>query len=229
MQISIEPNPTAIRPVFPEDWSLADLQKHLGVTPDRIRAFPAPGTATEADVERIEMTEGRLFELESGTLMEKTMGWYESMIAVYISVEISVYLRSNDIGQVLGADAVLKLMPGIVKIPDVSFIGWSRFPEHKLPRRPIPMLIPDLAVEVLSDGNTKAEMDAKLARFFEAGVRLVWYVDPATHTAKIYTAVDSIQSIGSDEELHGGDVLPGFRLSLKSLFEHVDRQGPAER
>ena len=57
--------------IFPAYWSLADLQNHLGVPAERIRAFPQPGTATEADVERIESSEGRLYELNNGVLVEK--------------------------------------------------------------------------------------------------------------------------------------------------------------
>ena len=228
MSIVAEQNYSPILPVFPTDWSLADLQRHLGIPAERIRAFPPLGTATEADVERIESTEGRLFELEQGVLVEKTMGWYESALAVLISLEIGIYLRSNDLGKVLGADGCVKLMPGIVKIPDVSFISWSRFPNTKLPRRPIPLLLPDLVVEVLSEANTKIEMDAKLIKYFEAGVQMVWYVDPGTRTARIYNHVNSVQFIASDGELHGGDVLPDFHLSLQTLFEQADRQGPRE-
>ncbi len=227
MPINSQPTAPPL-PSFPQDWSLADLQKCLGVPPERIRAVPQPGTATEADVERIEATEGRLFELENGTLMEKTLGWYESVIASVISFYIRSFLMTNDLGQVLGADGMLRLMPGIVKIPDVSFISWSRFPKHKLPRRPVPLLVPDLAVEVLSEGNTQTEMDAKLVLFFNAGVKLVWYIEPDTLTAKIYTAIDALESIAADGELHGGNVLPGFRLSLATLFDRADRQGPQE-
>ena len=212
--------------IFPTYWSLADLQNHLGVPAERIRAFPQPGTATEADVERIESSEGRLYELNNGVLVEKTIGWYESLIAAYIARLIGNFLDTHDLGQVLGADGTLKLMPGIVRIPDVSFISWSRFPETKLPRCPIPLLIPDLAVEVLSEGNTKTELDAKLLKYFEAGVRMVWYVDPLTRTAILYEGIDLIQPIGCAGDLHGGDVLPGFRVSLKAVFDHADRQRP---
>ncbi len=212
--------------IFPAYWSLADLQNHPGVPAERIRAFPQPSTATEADVERIESSEGRLYELNNGVLVEKTMGWCESLIAAYIARLIGNFLATHDLGQVLGADGTLKLMPGIVGIPDVSFISWSRFPETKLQRCPIPLLIPDLAVEVLSEGNTKTEIGAKKIKYFEAGVRVVWYVDPLTRTAMLYEGIDSIQPIGCDGDLLGGDVLPGFRVSLKTVFEHADRQRP---
>ena len=83
-----------------------------------------------------------------------------------------------------------------------------------------------VAVEVLSETNTKKEMDAKLKRYFEAGVKLVWYVDPKSRSAVAYTAPTDATQIGPDGELNGGDVLPGFSLSLPWLFEEADRQGP---
>lgn len=215
---------------LPANWTLADLQKHLGDIPaERIRLFPPPGYATEDDVLEIEAREDRLCELEDGILVEKPMGWYESLVAFLIGTKIRAYLEAHDLGQVLGADGSLKVLPGIVKIPDVSFIGWSRFPKERLGRRPIPALIPDLVVEVLSETNTKREMDAKLKRYFDAGVRLVWYVDPATRDAVSYTSPTEANQIGPDGELSGGDVLPGFSLSIPWLFAEADRQGPRNK
>jgi Uma2 family endonuclease len=214
---------------LPINWSVADLQAYLGDIPaERIRMFPPPGYATEADVLEIEDREDRLYELEDGILVEKPMGWYESLIATLVSRQIGNYLDDHDLGQVLGADGSLKILPGIVKIPDVSFISWARFPKEKLGRRPIPALIPDLAVEVLSDTNTKKEMAAKLNRFFEAGVQLVWYIDPESQSATAFTSPMEQVYVTIDSQLDGGDVLPGFTLSLAWLFERADRQsGPA--
>ncbi len=222
-------NPVQLIPQFaiPANWNFADLQEKLGDIPvHRIRLNPPPGFATEEDLLRIEAQEDVLCELEFGVLVEKTMGWYESLLALLVGTEINLYLRNNDLGKVLGADGTLKILPGVLKIPDVSFLSWSRFPKTKLARRPVPSLVPDLVVEVLSESNTKKEMDAKLARYFEAGVLLIWYIDPETRTATEFTGVDQSTTIAPMGSLDGGNVLPGFRLSLPWLFEQADRQGP---
>jgi Uma2 family endonuclease len=214
---------------LPKDWNLSDLQKHLGGVPlERIRLFPPPGYATEEDVIQIEAREDRLCELEDGILVEKPMGWYESALAVEISAKLTAYLEAHDLGKALGESGSLEILPGVVKIPDVSFVSWERFPQKKLPRRPIPPLVPDLAVEVLSETNTPEEMGKKLKKYFEAGVRLVWYVDPATRSAKAYTSPDDVTEIGEDGVLDAAEVLPGFRLSLREVFAKADRQGPAK-
>ncbi len=213
---------------FPANWNLADLQEHsCGIPLERIRLVPPPGCATEEDVIQIEAHEDRLCELEDGILVEKPTGWYESMLAGIIITEISVFLRENDLGKVLGADGTIKILPGIVKIPDVSFISWDRWPKERLPRRPIPALIPDLVIEVLSETNTKREMDGKLRRYFESGVRLIWYIDPETHTAQAFTGVENVIEIEPDGTIDGQDVLPGFQLSLLDLFNKADQQGPS--
>ncbi len=213
---------------LPTQWTMADLQAHLGGIPaNRIRLYPPPGYATEADVLEIEDREDRLCELEDGILVEKPMGWYESILAILVAYKISSYLEDHDLGQVLGADGSLKILPRTVKIPDVSFVSWARFPKERLGRRPIPELIPDLVVEVLSDPNTKKEMAMKLDRYFKAGVKLVWYIDPESRSASAFTSSSEFVHVEESGELDGGDVLPGFALSLTWLFERADRQsGP---
>jgi Uma2 family endonuclease len=66
-------------------------------------------------------------------------------------------------------------------------------------------------------------MNLKLREYFEAGVRLVWYIDPRSHTAQIFTAVDQSTTIDENGLLEGRDVLPGFQLRLGELFERADR------
>ncbi len=108
----------------------------------------------------------------------------------------------------------------------MCFISWQRFPKKSLENVPIPALIPDLAIEVLSKSNTKREMERKLMEYFQAGVRLVSYIDPRKRDARAYTSVDQVTIMAEDGFLDGGDVLPGFRLSLAELFAEADRTGP---
>jgi Uma2 family endonuclease len=206
---------------------MADLQAHLGDIPaERIRLEPHPGTATEKDLLRVGAKEDRLCELIDGTLVEKTMGWHESRMAILIASWLRSFVDQHDLGVVLGTDATLRILPGQVRLPDACFVSWKRFPKKSLKDVPIPALIPDLAVEVLSKSNTKREMDRKLREYFEAGVRLVWYIDPRSHTAQVFTAVDQMTELAQDGFLDGGDVLPGFKLSLAELFAEADRTGP---
>jgi Uma2 family endonuclease len=205
--------------------TVADLIRRLGdIPPDRIRMDPLPGTATEKDVLEVERRENRLCELVRGVLVEKTTGHYESRVAVALIYFLESFLDHADLGIVYGADGTLRLMPQLVRIPDVSFVSWEKLPDRELPAEPIPDLVPDLAIEVLSEGNTPREMQLKLNEYFSVGVRLVWFIDPAKHTASVCTSRSKKRQIGPDGVLDGATVLPGFRLSLEELFTRAGRQ-----
>ena len=220
---------TALPTLLPTDWTVADMLAHLGGVPSkRIRAYPPLGTATEKDVIESESRTGRICELIDGILVEKTMGYYESRVAVIIIHLIEEFLESNDLGIVLGEAGTLRILPHQVRIPDISFISWQKFPNRELPKEPIPAIAPDLAVEVLSEGNTEGEMQRKLRDYFTANVRLVWYINPRTQTATAYTAPDKFVTVGRDQSLSGSEVLPGFELSLQYLFAKAGKQAKSE-
>lgn len=211
--------------VLPTDWTLADMLTHLGGIPlERIRTYPPPGMATEEGVLQSKSRSNRICELIDGVLVEKTMGYLESLVAVMIIQRLGSFVETHDLGIVLGPDGTLRILPNQVRIPDVSFIGWDQFPNRELPGEPILARAPDLAVEVLSVGNTEGEMQRKLHDYFTAGVRLVWYIDPRTRTAKSYTAEDQCTDLNERQSLSGGEVLPGLELPLKDLFAKAGRQ-----
>ena len=149
------------------NWAtVAELLEHLGGVPaDRVRMVPQPGTATERDVIEVQDHSDFTCELVDGVLVEKTMGYLESALAIAIGASLRAFVRANDLGIVLGEQGTLRILVGQVRVPDVSFIAWSRFPGGRLPDVPIPAVAPDLAVEVLSAGNTEAEMERKHVKF----------------------------------------------------------------
>jgi Uma2 family endonuclease len=203
--------------------TLADLLEQLGGIPlNRVRLQPPPGTATEQDV----ITAGKpLCELVDGVLVEKAVGYRESVLAMFLGQILGAFVRQGNQGLVSGPDGMVRLLPGLVREPDVAFISWERLPDRRVPSAPVPAIIPDLAVEVLSASNTAAEMARKRREYFAAGVRLVWIVDPATRTVAVHTAPEQAAVLDANATLTGGDVLPGFALPLRDLFAELDRQG----
>ena len=69
-------------------------------------------------------------------------------------------------------------------------------------------------------------MNRKLRDYFQAGVQMVWYIEPKTRTARAYTSANESTEIGSDGSLLGGQVLPGFELPLARLLARVE--GPLD-
>jgi Uma2 family endonuclease len=216
-----EPRTTATP--LPGEWTMADLQEFLGNVPARrIRMIPYPGTATEDDALRIRDREGRLYELVDGILVEKdTVAYYESLLAGLLIHWINGYLDENPRGVVAGEGGPLQILPTRMRIPDVSVILWERFPNRRLPaKQRVYRVVPDLAVEILSEGNTPAEMDLKRDEYLEAGVQLIWYIAPRTRTAIVYRSDGSEEAFDENGVLSGGAVLPGFELHLREFFNH---------
>ena len=151
------------------------------------------------------------------------MGFEESRLAGRLLYLVSSYLDQNDLGICVGADGMMRIAPGLVRIPDLSFITWDRLPGRESPREPIPDLAPDLAVEVLSEGNTRQEMARKVREYFDAGVVLVWLIDPRKRTARVSSTIEKSVLVRANQTLDGGAVLPGFVLPLSDLLDYGRR------
>src|SRR5579871_1049139 len=121
--------------------TVAELLKKLGDIPaERVLLDPPPGTATEKDVLDIEHREGRICELVDGVLVEKAMGFEESFLALRLAYLLQGFLVRHKLGILTGADGTLRLWPGLVRIPDITFISWDQLPSRKIPKEPIPDL-----------------------------------------------------------------------------------------
>lgn len=193
------------------------------IPPERIRWHPYPGTATECDLLRINGREDVLCELIDGVLVEKPVGAQEGYLASELIQALGPFAKSHDLGAVFAPDTPLRVFAGLVRLPDVCFVSWERLPGKMVPAEPIPNLIPELTVEVLSPSNTTSEMLRKRKEFFLAGTQLFWIVDPNKRTVNVYTAPDDFETLGESDTLTGGDVLPGFTLKLADLFARVPK------
>jgi Uma2 family endonuclease len=212
--------PLASSPDIP---TLADLLDRLGgISAERVRYYPLPGTATDQDVIDIEQRENRLCELVDGVLVEKPMGYRESFLAGIILTLLNNFVMPRKLGIVTGSDGMIRLFPGLIRIPDVAFVSAAHLPGGRLPKEAIPTLSPDLAVEVLSKSNTRREMQRKLREYFASGTRLAWFVDLADRTVSVYRDPENCTVLHEDSVLHGEDVLPGFTMDLKSLFANLE-------
>lgn len=202
--------------------TVADLLRRLGGIPARrVRLHPAPGTATERDLIAANESKLRtaLYELVDGTLVEKGMGYEESKLAMLIAIHLGNFVVPRKLGDISGEAGMMRTTETQVRAPDVAFLSRARFPGGKAPKGPIAPVAPDLAVEVLSKSNTKAEIALKLREYFAAGTRLAWIVDPRTKAVRVHTSPTASTRLDVETGvLDGGDVLPGFRLALSALF-----------
>ncbi len=203
--------------------TLADLLHALGdIAPERIRLHPPIGTATEDDLEGL-----RNCELVDGTIVEKAVGYLESCLGALLIGFLHEYLKERDLGFVAGADALSRFGSN-ARAPDVAFVRWEQVPDEEIPDVGVAAEVPQLAVEVLSRGNTRREIERKRGEYFAAGVRLVWIVEPRRRTVEVWTAADRFVTLTEADVLDGGDVLPGFSLSIRDWFGKSKRRPKTE-
>jgi len=217
---------SATSEIIAEPPTIDGLIERLGRIPlNRVLCHPAPGLATEADLIEAQRKYDRLYELVDGVLVEKGMGFAESLLAGAVIEALRKFVIPRNLGLVSTPDGMFRLFGGLVRIPDVAFTSWERLPDRKVPRTPIPSLVPDLVVEILSESNTAAEMERKRGEYFASGVRLIWEVEPETRTVAVYGSDGSVEILDASQRLDGKDVLPGFILDLSAFFAELDRLG----
>jgi Uma2 family endonuclease len=194
------------------------------IPPHRIVMYPLPGTATEKDL--LEFVErDKLVELIDGTLVEKPVGWIESRIAMLLGQALLNFINPRHLGALTGADGTLKMKSGRIRLPDLAFVSIDDLPGGQLPTEPVPMIRFRLAVEVISGGNTAAEMRQKMKEYFESGTLLVWLVYPTTKTVEVFEAPSDqpVRTLTEADTLDGGSVLPGFTIRVADIFVPLQR------
>lgn len=204
----------------------AELWHSLGDVPlERIVMNPLPGTATEKDLLTFVERDKRLVELIDGTLVQKPVGYIESLIAGLLITELNIFVLARNLGHVSGEAGMIRMISGRVRLPDVAFVSNDDLPNGVLPNEPIPTLPPTLAVEILSVTNTPAEIRQKLKEYFESGTRLAWIVDPKTRSIAVYDhfAETPKQVLNESDTLDGGSVLAGFSLPISKLFSRLPK------
>lgn len=175
---------------------------------------------SELEASSAELDE-RLYEVVNGQRVEiEPMGAFESVLASVLLRFLSSHAHSNKLGVAVGE--TLFVLDGVRKLkrrPDVAFVSYARWPETTVERAEAWNVVPDLAVEVISPTNLAVAVDEKIVEYFEAGVQLVWVLYPTTGRVHVYDSANSVRVVEQSGELDGGQVLPGFRLAIQSLFD----------
>jgi Uma2 family endonuclease len=172
--------------------------------------------ATEDDL-RAMPKDGQKYELVDGQIRVSPAGDRHSVVALALASRLFTFVKRQKLGHVCGADAGFRLPGGNVRSPDVSFVAAGKFPDDKVPED-WGRVAPDLAVEVLSPGDRPRYVLDKVGEYLEAGVRLVWVIDPRKSRAVVYRSLSSVRELGPDDALQGEDVLPGFACRLRDIL-----------
>jgi Uma2 family endonuclease len=166
------------------------------------------------------MPDRKKYELVDGHLVERHMSVVSSWVGGQLHFELTLFLREHPLGWAWPADqgyACFLNSPRKLRFPDVSYVSKKRLPEGPTSEGYI-YIAPDLAVEVVSPNDLSYEVERKTIEYLDAGVPLVWVIDPEARTVRIYRGDGSSGWLREGGELLGEDVLPGFRCRLTTIF-----------
>jgi Uma2 family endonuclease len=184
----------------------------------------APRIWTEAELQALP-EDGCIHEVVDGRLiMSPKNNFQHGDIASRLFLALGNHAQQHRLGLVLDSSTGFWMRNRNCRAPDISFISRDRV--KALGFKPSTQSFfpgaPDLAIEILSPGNTHGEINGRLKDFFESGARLVWIIDPNARRVEVCSAADQRRVIGGEGNLEGGQVLPGFRYSVADLFKDWD-------
>ncbi len=176
---------------------------------------------TPADVERL--PEDERFELLNGQpLPVSPTGFGRLFVTGILLGKLQTFVWEHKLGVVGGEGGfVLPGTDGTLLAPDIVFVARARVPKRATWDRFQP-IAPDLAVEVVSPGDTVSEVNGKTLAYLDAGVRAVWIVDPRRRIVTVHTPDSLARVLREGDELTGGDVLPEFAVVVAELFAWED-------
>ncbi len=168
------------------------------------------------------MGEDAPFELIRGELrrVSPTKGRHGFVVGNFVC-EFVFYSAAMLPGRIFTAEAGFfpEHDPDTVTAPDMFFLRKDRVPSKAELEADYVRVPPDAIVEVRSPSNTWTEIEEKVQIYLGAGVRLVIVADPGRETVRVRTPEGRDETLGIDDELDGGDALPGFRVPVARFFQ----------
>jgi Uma2 family endonuclease len=165
--------------------------------------------------------DGHRYEIVNGELIDMgSSGALHGNLAITLSSALFAVVNAQKLGALFDSSTAFKLKSGNRRSPDISFFAKERL--QGMTELPTGFLdgAPDLAVEVLSPGNTVEEIHDKLVEYFENGTRLAWIIHPSEHYVLVYrSSQEPDRLLKSTDFLDGEDVIPGFTLPVAELFQ----------
>ena len=164
--------------------------------------------------------DGFRYELVKGELRRmSSSGGEHAIIIGRLTMRLGRHVEAKNLGVYFGAEGGFKLAsdPDTVRAPDLAFVSHENMPATGIAKNFWPGA-PDLAVEVISPGDTYNEVNEKVEDWLGAGTRAVWIVDPRRRSVSVYRSMTDVTLLSEGDELGGGDVVPGFRCKVAEVF-----------
>jgi Uma2 family endonuclease len=183
-----------------------------------------PETKVWTDAEFMALPDdGNRYELVKGELINMgNSGALHGYIAIILSAALFALVTSRKLGVLLDSSTAFTMKNGNKRSPDIAFFAKERL--QGLEELPTGFLEggPDLVVEILSPGNTVAEIEDKIVEYFANGTRLLWVISPGQHYVLVYrSGYEPQRLLTSGDFLEGEEVVPGFTFPVADLFHKL--------
>jgi Uma2 family endonuclease len=170
--------------------------------------------------EFLRLPDHKNFELVDGELEEINVSNLSALVASDLIVVLASHCKPKRLGRVFPSDAYYQCFPeqpGHARKPDVSFIREERLPAGWLEDGYF-TIPPDLAVEVISPGDSAYKVDEKIGEYLDAGVKLVWRINPELRVVLVHRADGTVAKLKESDTLSGENVIEGFSCPVAAIF-----------
>ncbi len=182
------------------------IQPGMPMTEGELLRLPKDGPGNPAAA-KYELVNGRLTEVPTLAIHDQ--------IAFRLLMQLGPFMIGK--GGVSLGQSGFRMANGDVRSPDLSFTRESRLPGGKVPSA-FGNAAPDLCVEIISPSERPADIADKMRDYFDSGASLVWQVFPETQSVTVWTSPTEGRTIGGEDSLDAGDLLPGFTCRVSEIF-----------
>ena len=171
---------------------------------------------------------GHRYELVDGELVDMDGAPRHGRMTGHIYTLIFNHVSSRNLPLDVGVSTGFQIDPYTLRVPDVQVTGWERMAAYDEDAGGWPRFAPDVAIEVVSPSNTRAEMERKTTEYFANGAQAVWIADPTPRTVSIRRPDQTEQVFTHDDMLYGDPEIPGFTCPVADVFAVLDRMPTSE-
>ena len=173
----------------------------------------------------LRLPDGNRYELVDGQLVEREVSALACYVAGLLFDYLHSFVKQHRLGIVFPDGTSYQCFehkPDLVRRPDCSFIQASRFTLEDLQEHGHVLVVPDLVAEVTSTHDTVYEIDLRIADYLEAGVDIVWSLNPRQKTVAIHRRQGQGSIVGIKDDLLGEGPLKGLVIKVEELFSLPD-------
>jgi Uma2 family endonuclease len=132
--------------------------------------------------------------------------------------ELDIWAEENG-GASFSSSGGFRLPDGSVLSADAAFVSGVRWNAlSKADRHRFPPLCPDFVIEILSESDSRARLQAKMETWIANGAQLAWTIDPFAATVSIYRPNQAPEVLERPDSVEANEVEPGFRLATQALW-----------